>query len=102
MAVRVGSTAGAASVSRPLIERTPDVESWCQRSHGHLAEHLLFRHDSTYGAYPGTVDHTDDALIIDGRIKVSRRPIRALPWGTSASTLVLESTGIFTDADKAP
>ena len=41
---------------------------------------LLFRYDSTYGRYPGTVEHTDDSLIIDGReIKVlkekrSRRP----------------------------
>ena len=64
---------------------------------------LLFKHDSTYGAYPGTVDHTDDALIIDGReIKVLKeRDPAALPWGSLGVDVVLESTGLFTDADKA-
>ena len=63
----------------------------------------LFKHDSTYGAYPGTVDHTDDALIIDGReIKVLKeRDPAALPWGDLGVDIVLESTGLFTDADKA-
>ena len=64
---------------------------------------LLFKHDSTYGAYPGTVDHTDDALIIDGReIKVLRERNPAdLPWGDLGVDIVLESTGLFTDAAKA-
>ena len=64
---------------------------------------LLFKHDSTYGAYPGTVDHTDDALIIDGReIKVLKEKDPAnLPWKKLGVDIVLESTGIFTDADKA-
>ena len=64
---------------------------------------LLFKHDSTYGAYPGTVDHTDDALIIDGReIKVLKeKDPAALPWGDLGVDIVLESTGLFTDADKA-
>ena len=64
---------------------------------------LLFKHDSTYGAFEGTVDHTDDALIIDGHeIKVLQAKDPAtLPWGDLGVDLVLESTGIFTDADKA-
>ncbi len=64
---------------------------------------LLFKHDSTYGAYEGTVDHTDDALIIDGReIKVLQAKDPAtLPWGDMGVDIVLESTGIFTDAEKA-
>ena len=64
---------------------------------------LLFKHDSTYGAYEGTVDHTDDALIIDGReIKVLKEKDPAtLPWGDLGVDIVLESTGIFTDAAKA-
>ena len=63
---------------------------------------LLFKHDSTYGAYPGTVDHTEDALIIDGReIKVLQEKDPAtLPWGDLGVDIVLESTGIFTDADE--
>src|SRR6266480_4505808 len=64
---------------------------------------LLFKHDSTYGAYPGTVDHTDDALIIDGReVKVLKeRDPATLPWGDLGVEIVLESTGIFTDAERA-
>jgi glyceraldehyde 3-phosphate dehydrogenase len=64
---------------------------------------LLFKHDSTYGAYEGTVDHTDDALIIDGReIKVLQvKDPATLPWGDLGVDIVLESTGIFTDAEKA-
>jgi glyceraldehyde 3-phosphate dehydrogenase len=64
---------------------------------------LLFKHDSTYGAYEGTVDHTDDALIIDGReIKVLQAKDPAtLPWGDLGVDIVLESTGLFTDAEKA-
>ena len=64
---------------------------------------LLFKHDSTYGAYPGTVEATADALIIDGReIKVlGMKDPAQLPWGDLGVDIVLESTGIFTDASKA-
>src|SRR4029079_19635270 len=48
-------------------------------------------------------DHTDDALIIDGReIKVLKeRDPAALPWGDLGVDIVLEATGLFTDAAKA-
>jgi len=64
---------------------------------------LLFKHDSTYGAYPGDVSHTDDAIIVDGReIKVLKEKDPAtLPWGDLGVDIVVESTGIFTDAEKA-
>jgi len=64
---------------------------------------LLFKHDSTYGAYKGTVDHTENSLIIDGReIRVLKeRDPAALPWGDLGVDVVLESTGLFTDAEKA-
>jgi glyceraldehyde 3-phosphate dehydrogenase len=64
---------------------------------------LLFKHDSTYGAYEGTVDHTDNSLIIDGReIRIlAEKDPAALPWGDLGVDIVLESTGIFTSADKA-
>ena len=64
---------------------------------------LLFKHDSTYGAYPGTVEAADDALIVDGReIKVlAEKDPANLPWKKLGVDIVLESTGIFTDAAKA-
>src|SRR5437868_4313628 len=52
-------------------------------------------------AYDGSI--TDDALIIDGReIKVLKeKDPAALPWGDLGVDIVLESTGLFTDAAKA-
>src|SRR6187431_217114 len=107
MTVRVGIN-GFGRIGRQslkaLIERTPDVEVVAVNDLVDTSLNaLLFKHDSTYGAYPGTVDHTDDALIIDGReIKVLKeKDPAALPWGDLGVDIVLESTGIFTDAEKA-
>jgi glyceraldehyde 3-phosphate dehydrogenase len=107
MAIRVGIN-GFGRIGRQslkaLIERTPDVEVVAVND---LVETeinaLLFKHDSTYGAYPGEVDHTADALIIDGReIKVLKeKDPAALPWGKLGVDIILESTGLFTDAEKA-
>src|SRR5207249_12298791 len=107
MAVRVGIN-GFGRIGRQslkaLIERAPDVLVVAVNDLVDTSLNaLLFKHDSTYGAYPGTVDHTDDALIIDGReIKVLKeKDPAALPWRDLGVEIVLESTGIFTDADKA-
>jgi glyceraldehyde 3-phosphate dehydrogenase len=63
---------------------------------------LLFKHDSTYGAYPGAVEHTEDELIVDGRrIKVLKESDPAnLPWADLGVDIVLESTGKFRDPGK--
>jgi glyceraldehyde 3-phosphate dehydrogenase len=107
MTVRVGIN-GFGRIGRQslkaLIERAPDVEVVAINDLVDTELNaLLFKHDSTYGAYPGTVDHTDDALIVDGReIKVlSERDPAALPWADLGVEIVLESTGLFTDAAKA-
>ena len=107
MTVRVGIN-GFGRIGRQslkaLIERAPDVEVVAVNDLVETSLNaLLFKHDSTYGAYPGTVDHTENSLIIDGReIKVLKeRDPAALPWGALGVDIVLESTGIFTDADKA-
>ncbi len=107
MTVRVGIN-GFGRIGRQslkaIIERAPDVEVVAVNDLVDTKMNaLLFKHDSTYGAYEGTVDHTDDALIIDGReIKVlQEKDPAALPWGDLGVELVLESTGLFTDAEKA-
>jgi glyceraldehyde 3-phosphate dehydrogenase len=107
MAVRVGIN-GFGRIGRQslkaLIERTPDVDVVAVNDLVDTSMNaLLFKHDSTYGAYEGTVDHTDDALIIDGReIKVFKeKDPAALPWADLGVDIVLESTGLFTSADKA-
>jgi len=59
----------------------------------------LFRYDSNYGAFEGTVEVTDDGLIIDGdKIKaLSERDPAALPWKDLGVDIVVESTGVFRD-----
>ncbi|HKS69217.1 MAG TPA: type I glyceraldehyde-3-phosphate dehydrogenase [Ktedonobacterales bacterium] len=63
----------------------------------------LFRYDSTYGRYHGTVEVVDNDIVIDGkRIKVfQHRDPGQIPWGEVGAQIVIESTGLFTDADKA-
>jgi glyceraldehyde 3-phosphate dehydrogenase len=107
MTVRVGIN-GFGRIGRQslkaLIERAPDIEVVAVNDLVDTSLNaLLFKHDSTYGAYPGTVDHTDSSLIVDGReIKVLKeRDPGALPWGDLGVDIVLESTGLFTDAEKA-
>jgi glyceraldehyde 3-phosphate dehydrogenase len=107
MAVRVGIN-GFGRIGRQslkaMIERVPDVEVVAVNDLVDTQMNaLLFRYDSTYGHYHGTVDHTDDSLIIDGReIKVLKeKDPAALPWTDLGVDLVVESTGLFTDAEKA-
>lgn len=107
MTVRVGINGfgriGRQSL-RALIERTPEVEVVAVNDLVDAGMNaLLFKHDSTYGAYPGMVDHTDDALIVDGRvIKVFKEADpAALPWGDLGVDIVLESTGKFRDPGKS-
>jgi glyceraldehyde 3-phosphate dehydrogenase len=107
MSVRVGIN-GFGRIGRQslkaILERAPGVEVVAVNDLVDTKLNaLLFKHDSTYGAYPGDVDHTDDSLIIDGReIKVLKeKDPAALPWGDLGVDIVLESTGIFTDAEKA-
>ena len=63
----------------------------------------LFKYDTNYGTFPGTVEAKDDSLIINGRqVRVfSERDPGQIPWATVGTDLVVESTGIFTDAKKA-
>ncbi len=64
--------------------------------------HLL-KYDSTYGRYPGTVEAAEDSLIVDGsKIKVlAERDPGKIPWRDWGADIVLESTGLFTAAEKA-
>ncbi|MFH1775505.1 MAG: type I glyceraldehyde-3-phosphate dehydrogenase [Chloroflexota bacterium] len=64
--------------------------------------HLLKR-DSVYGLYPGEVKATDDAILVDGKeVKVlSERDPGQIPWSDYGVDIVIESTGLFTDATKA-
>ena len=64
--------------------------------------HLL-RWDSTYGPYSGKVEVADDSFAVDGkRVKVlAERDPGEIPWRDYGVDIVIESTGLFTDATRA-
>ncbi|MEI7605243.1 MAG: type I glyceraldehyde-3-phosphate dehydrogenase [Chloroflexota bacterium] len=97
---------------RALLERAPELEIAAVNStaSAEMSAHL-FKHDSTYGAYAGSVALTrrhkrlgsGDKLVIDGRqiALLSERDPAALPWSKLGIDIVVEATGAFTDAAKA-
>jgi glyceraldehyde 3-phosphate dehydrogenase len=59
--------------------------------------HLL-QYDTAYGRYPGTVEATDEGIVVDGtlvKVLAERDPAQ-LPWADLGVDVVLESTGFFT------
>jgi glyceraldehyde 3-phosphate dehydrogenase len=63
----------------------------------------LFKYDSTYGRYDGVVSSGEGEITVDEHVirAFSERDPAALPWGDLGVEIVIESTGIFTDAEKA-
>ena len=64
--------------------------------------HLL-KYDSIHGLFPGEVAVSNGNLVVNGQeiqITAERNPAD-LPWGASQVDLVVESTGVFADAEKA-
>jgi glyceraldehyde 3-phosphate dehydrogenase len=68
----------------------------------HTFAHLL-KHDTALGTFGPAVSSTDDAIKVDGRdVKfLSHKDPSELPWKDLGVELVIESTGLFTDANKA-
>jgi glyceraldehyde 3-phosphate dehydrogenase len=107
MAVRVGIN-GFGRIGRQslkaILERTPSVEVVAINDLVDAEMNaLLFKHDSTYGAYDGTVEARNGNLVVDGReIRIlSEKDPAALPWADLGVDIALESTGRFTDATAA-
>lgn len=65
-----------------------------------MLAHLL-KYDSAHGRFNGTVTHTENSLIVNGKeITVyAQRDPETLPWGEIGVDLVIESTGFFRDAE---
>ena len=63
----------------------------------------LFKYDSTYGAYPGKVEANGNSIVVDNKeIKVlAERDPAKIPWRDYGVDIVIESTGLFTQASKA-
>jgi glyceraldehyde 3-phosphate dehydrogenase len=64
----------------------------------------LFKYDSNYGIFPGSVEVEGNDLVINGKtVKVfGEKDPAMLPWGDMGVDIVIESTGIFTDAKGDP
>jgi len=63
----------------------------------------LFKYDSNYGRFPGTVEVQGDSLVISGRpirVLALKEPAQ-LPWKDLGVDIVIESTGVFTQAERA-
>ncbi len=91
-------------VARAILERYPQLEIAAVNDLTDVETNAhLFTYDSTYGKYPGTVEARDGSLVIDGRriAVLSERDPAKLPWRDHGVELVVESTGRFTDAQKA-
>ncbi len=63
----------------------------------------LLKYDSIHGKFDGTVEATDNALVVNGKTIpcCAERDPAALPWGKVGAEYVVESTGLFTDIDSA-
>jgi glyceraldehyde 3-phosphate dehydrogenase len=63
----------------------------------------LFRYDTTYGRFEGDVQVIENDIVINGnRIKVfAQKDPGQIPWGEIGAQIVVESTGFFTDGQKA-
>jgi len=63
----------------------------------------LFTYDSTHGRFKGSVEEKDGKIVINGHeIHVyTKRDPAEIPWGQVGADIVVESTGVFTTADKA-
>ncbi|MBM3941698.1 MAG: type I glyceraldehyde-3-phosphate dehydrogenase [SAR202 cluster bacterium] len=92
-------------VTRAIIARYPEklqVAAVNDLTDANTNAHL-FKYDTNYGVYPGSVEAQNGNLMVDGssiRVFAERDPAR-IPWSEMGVDLVVESTGIFTDADKA-
>jgi glyceraldehyde 3-phosphate dehydrogenase len=90
--------------AKALIERHPQIEIAAVNDLTSAAECAhLFKYDSNYGTYAGQVGADGNVLLIDQRrvaVMAERDPSK-LPWKDLGVDVVIESTGLFTDAAKA-
>ena len=86
-------------VLRTILERHPDElevvainDLFDTKTNAHL-----FKHDTTYGRFPGEVSYTEGSITVNGheiRAFAERDPAK-LPWGEMGVDIVIEATGIF-------
>ncbi len=106
MAIRVGIN-GFGRIGRQVYRAAADMNdieivAVNDLTNAKTLAHLL-KYDSVHGHFPGEVKAEGDTIYANGKaLKVlSERDPAALPWGELGVDIVIESTGLFTDAKKA-
>jgi len=107
---RIGRLVFRALVEQGLLGTTFDVVAVGDIVPADNLAYLL-KYDSTQGRFAGTVSSKksaadkaeDDVLVVNGKdiLVVSAKSPAELPWAKLGVQLVIESTGLFTDAEKA-
>jgi len=109
MAIKVGINGFGRigrQVLKAIMERQGDVlevvainDLFDAKTNAHL-----FKYDSNYGIFPGSVEVVDGNIVINGKtIRVfAEKDPGNLPWAQLGVDIVIESTGIFTDAKGDP
>lgn len=107
MAIRVGIN-GFGRIGRNIFraaQGNPDIQIVAVNdlpvpieTHAHL-----LKYDSILGAFDGEVSVKDTNLVVNGKevTMLSFRDPAQIPWGEYNVDIVIESTGVFTDKDKA-
>ena len=95
---RIGRNAFRAALGNPDVE----IIAVNDLTDAETLAHLL-KYDSVHGKLEAEVKVVNDTIVVNGKpIKVlAERDPAALPWGALGVQVVVESTGRFTDADKA-
>ncbi len=67
-----------------------------------LAAHLM-KHDTILGTWDADIEVVDDGIKVNGDLItiITEKDPKALPWGELGVDLVVESTGVFSDREKA-
>jgi glyceraldehyde 3-phosphate dehydrogenase len=107
MGVRVGIN-GFGRIGRNVLraarERSPDLEIVAVNdiTTPDMLAHLL-KYDSVLGRFPGTVAADTDSITVDGHLLkvLAERDPQRLPWGDLGVDIVVESTGLSPDAERA-
>ena len=107
MGVRIGIN-GFGRIGRNVLraarERSPDLEIVAVNdiTTPEMLAHLL-KYDSVLGRFPGTVAADTDSITVDGHVLkvLAERDPQRLPWGDLGVDIVVESTGLFSDAERA-
>lgn len=95
---RIGRQAFKLALEKPELE----IVAINDLTSTEVLAHLL-KYDSAYGRYPAEIGHTEKAVVVSGKeypVYTEKDPA-ALPWASLKVDVVIESTGRFTDSEKA-